>query len=117
MSGARFANTPVRLLLRFTGAAFGVFAVAMVITAGFAMVVLAVLDVPVAEVMVAYAPGAVDAMLLLALALNFDPVYVGMHHLVRIFFVMAATPLVVRMRTRGKTDTPPVKPTQGSFDD
>ena len=56
-------------------------------------------------------------MLLLALALNFDPVYVGTHHLVRIFFVMAATPLVVRMRTRGKTDTPPVKPTQGSFDD
>ena len=110
VSGARFANTPVRLLLRFTGAAFGVFAVAVVITAGFAMLVLAMLDVPVAEVMVAYAPGAVDAMLLLALALNFDPVYVGTHHLVRIFFVMAATPLIVRMGARAKTEPPPLKP-------
>jgi membrane AbrB-like protein len=117
VSGARFANTPVRLLLRFTGAAFGVFTVAVVITAGFAILVLAMLDVPVAEVMVAYAPGAVDAMLLLALALNFDPVYVGTHHLVRIFFVMAATPFVVRMGVRAKSGAPPVKPTRDSFDD
>jgi uncharacterized membrane protein AbrB (regulator of aidB expression) len=67
--------------------------------------------------MVAYAPGAVDAMLLLALALNFDPVYVGTHHLVRIFFVMAATPFVVRMGVRAKSGAPPVKPTRDSFDD
>ena len=38
------------------------------------------LSLPLAEVMIAYAPGAVDAMMLLALALNLDPVYVGAHH-------------------------------------
>ncbi|MFA6264862.1 MAG: AbrB family transcriptional regulator [Pseudolabrys sp.] len=117
VSGARFANTPVRLLLRFVGAAFGVFAVAVVITAGFAVLLLALLDIPVAEVMVAYAPGAVDAMLLLALALNFDPVYVGTHHLVRIFFVMVSTPFVVRLRARGAARGPAVKPSPDSVDD
>jgi len=46
--------------------------------------------------MIAYAPGAVDAMMLLALALNLDPVYVGAHHLVRIFFVSLTMPLIAR---------------------
>jgi len=117
VSGARFANTPLRLLLRFTGAAFGVFAVAVAITGGFAFLLLALLDIPVAEVMVAYAPGAVDAMLLLALALHFDPVYVGTHHLVRIFFAMLVTPFVVRLRARGGEKGPAVKPSSDAIDD
>lgn len=116
VSGARFANTPLRLLLRYTGAAFGVFVVAVAVTAMFAGFLLVLIDVPAAEVMVAYAPGAVDAMLLLALALNFDPVYVGTHHLVRIFLVMGTTPLMVRLRRRGDKGAP-VKPSADSVDD
>ncbi len=117
VSGARFADTPVWLLLRYTGAAFGVFAVATAVTAGFAGLLLLFLDIPVAEVMVAYAPGAVDAMLLLALALSFDPVYVGTHHLVRIIFVMGTTPILVRLRARGIDKGPPVKPSPDAVDD
>lgn len=117
VSGARFANTPLRLLLQYTGAAFGAFAVAVVVTAGFAGLLLLLLDIPVAEVMVAYAPGAVDAMLLLALALSFDPVYVGTHHLVRIIFVMGTMPFVVRWRARGGEKGPAVKPSADSIDD
>ena len=57
------------------------------IAAIFAAGLVGILSLPIAEVMIAYAPGAVDAMMLLALALHLDPVYVGAHHLVRIFFV------------------------------
>jgi len=117
VSGSRFANTPIRLLVQYTGAAFGAFGVAIAVTAGFAGLVLLLLDIPVAEVMVAYAPGAVDAMLLLALALSFDPVYVGTHHLVRIFFVMGTMPFVVRLRARGGEKGPAVKPSSDSIDD
>ena len=46
--------------------------------------------------MIAFAPGSVDAMMLLALALNLDPVYVGAHHLARIFYVSLTMPLVAR---------------------
>lgn len=102
VSGSRFANTPLRMLLHYVGAAFGSFATALVITAIFAAVLLQMLTVPPAEVMIAYAPGAVDAMLLLALALNLDPVYVGAHHLTRIFFVMSTMPIVVRRRARAE---------------
>jgi uncharacterized membrane protein AbrB (regulator of aidB expression) len=45
-------------------------------------------------VIVAYAPGAVDAMMILALALALDPVFVGAHHLARVFMVSLALPIL-----------------------
>jgi membrane AbrB-like protein len=96
VTGSRFAGTPLRMLLHFVGAAFGSFAVAVTVTALFAAGLVGILHLPIAEVMIAYAPGAVDAMMLLALALNLDPVYVGAHHLVRIFLVSTMMPLVAR---------------------
>lgn len=112
VSGARFANTPLRMLLNYAGAAFGSFAVVVFITAIFAAVLVKVLALPVAEVMIAYAPGAVDAMMLLALALSLDPVYVGAHHLTRIFFVLLSMPLIARryaqvVKKPGDTAKPP----------
>jgi uncharacterized membrane protein AbrB (regulator of aidB expression) len=59
-------------------------------------VLVEILHLPLAEVMIAYAPGAVDAMMLLALALNLDPVYVGTHHLVRIVFILLMMPFIAR---------------------
>jgi membrane AbrB-like protein len=112
VSGSRFANTPLRMLLHYVGAAFGSFASALVITAVFAAVLVQVLTVPPAEVMIAYAPGAVDAMMLLALALNLDPVYVGAHHLARIFFVLLTMPIVVRRGARAAEPPSPQPPFQ-----
>ena len=100
VTGSRFANTPLRLLLNFITAAFGSFAVAVAIAALFAAVLISLLSLRAAEVMIAFAPGSVDAMMLLALALNLDPVYVGAHHLTRIFFVSLTMPLVARRISR-----------------
>jgi membrane AbrB-like protein len=117
VTGSRFAGTPIRMLVDFVGAAFGSFAVAVAITAVFAVILVNVLPVPVAEVMIAYAPGAVDAMMLLALALNLDPVYVGAHHLTRIFFVLFSMPLIARRAARQRigqdaSKTPPKPPSK-----
>ena len=100
ITGSRFANMPLRLMLNFVAAAFGSFAVAVMIAAVFAVLLISLLSLRVAEVMIAFAPGAVDAMMLLALALNLDPVYVGAHHLTRIFFVSLTMPLVARRSAR-----------------
>jgi membrane AbrB-like protein len=112
VTGSRFAGTPFRMLLHFIGAAFGSFAVAVAITAVFAAGLVGILALPIAEVMIAYAPGAVDAMMLLALALNLDPVYVGAHHLVRIFFISMTMPLIARfarpLRLPGDVPKPPL---------
>ncbi len=100
VTGSRFANTPLKLLLTFTGAAFGSFAVSVAIVVVFALFLVEILGLPTAEVLIAYAPGAVDAMMLLALALNLNPVYVGAHHLTRIFFVLLTMPILARMGHR-----------------
>jgi len=106
VTGSRFANTPVRLLLHYIGAAVGSFAVAVAITAVVAIGLVSLAALPIAEVMIAFAPGAVDAMMLLALALHLNPVYVGAHHLVRIFFVLSM-PFIARRAASPKPPQPP----------
>jgi membrane AbrB-like protein len=115
ITGARFANTSPRMLLNFVAAAFGSFAVAVAISAVFAAILISLLSLRIAEVMIAFAPGSVDAMMLLALALSLDPVYVGAHHLTRIFFVSLTMPLLARysaraQKTTGESDKRPIKP-------
>jgi hypothetical protein len=58
-------------------------------------------------------------MMLLALALNLDPVYVGAHHLVRIFFVSLAMPLLARRAgpPRNAADAPTRPRKRPPFDD
>ena len=90
VAGSRFANTSPRMLLGYLGAALGSFAVASIVAAGFALIVVALLPFRFADVAVAFAPGAQDTMMLLALALHLDPIYVGAHHLVR-FLVVSFT--------------------------
>jgi membrane AbrB-like protein len=98
--GSRFANTSLRMLVNFIAAAFGSFAVAVALAAVAAVGLVGVSSLRIADVMIAFAPGSVDAMMLLALALNIDPVYVGTHHLVRIVFISLAMPLVARYVVR-----------------
>ena len=120
VTGSRFANTPIRLLLRFTGAALGSFAVSVGIAGAFAAILIVALSLRVADVMIAYAPGSVDAMMLLALALNTDPVYVGAHHLSRIFFVSLTMPLIAHHAARLEhkvVDESKLPPTTPDFED
>jgi len=57
-----------------------------------------------ADVIVAFAPGAMDAMLALALTLHIDPIFVGAHHLSRFIFVTIATPGIVHLFGRPQVD-------------
>ncbi len=108
VTGSRFANTPLRLLLQFVGAAFGSFAVAISIASLFVIALTTLSSVHVAGAVIAFAPGAVDVMMVLALALNLDPVYVGAHHLARIVFVSLSLPFLVR-RPRTEKVAQPVR--------
>jgi len=53
------------------------------------------LSLPVGDVVMAFAPGALEAMTTLAFALNLDPAYVGTHHIARLIFVSLVVPVVV----------------------
>lgn len=106
VTGSRFANTPLRLVVDFVAAAFGSFLVAVAIAAVFVAGLIRFMALDPGAVMISFAPGAVDAMLLLALALHLDPVYVGAHHLARIFFVSVTLPLVTRRLARAPKPKP-----------
>jgi membrane AbrB-like protein len=118
VAGARFANTSPRMLLSYLGAAFGSFAVAAAVAASFALIVVALLPFRIADVTVAFAPGAQDTMMVLALAMHLDPIYVGAHHLTR-FLVVSFTVAVAarRLARRPPTQSRWTRPGQGTFDD
>ncbi len=52
------------------------------------------------DLIVFYAPGAVDAMMILAIALHADPVFVGACDLARIIVVSAALPFGAHISER-----------------
>jgi membrane AbrB-like protein len=102
--GARFARMKAKILLGHVNAALGSFAVAIVISAIFVAVIALTTHVRFADIVVAFAPGAMDAMLALALTLHIDPIFVGAHHLSRFVFVTIATPGIVHLFGRPQED-------------
>jgi hypothetical protein len=51
-------------------------------------------------VVIAFAPGAQDTMMVLALGLHLAPVYVGAHHLARFLVVTVAVAVAARRAAR-----------------
>ena len=85
-------------------AGLGSFAVASAITAVFVVAVGWVTQVRFSDALVAFAPGAMDAMLALALTLHIDPIFVGAHHISRFVFVSITTPGIIHLFGRPQDD-------------
>jgi uncharacterized protein len=102
--GCRFARMKTRVLLGHVNAALGSFAIAIAISGIFVATIALTTNVRLSDVLVAFAPGAMDAMLALALTLHIDPIFVGAHHLSRFVFVTIATPGIVHLFGRPQDD-------------
>lgn len=102
--GARFSTIRTRTILSHIGAALGSFAVAMTLSAGFVALIAFTMPVRIGDVVVAFSPGAMDAMMALALTLHVDPVFVGAHHLSRFIFVSLVTPGIIHLFGKGPDD-------------
>ena len=102
--GSRFARMRPKTLLSHVNAAVGSFAIAIAISAIFVAMIALTTPVRFADIIVAFAPGAMDAMLALALTLHIDPIFVGAHHLSRFVFVTIATPGIIHLFGRPQED-------------
>jgi membrane AbrB-like protein len=102
--GSRFANTSLRILVGYLGAALGSFAVSMTVATIFILIVAHFFPFSIANIVIAFSPGAQDTMMVLALALHLDPVYVGAHHLARFLVVTISVGIAARRLAR---KTPP----------
>jgi membrane AbrB-like protein len=102
--GSRFARMKIKTFAGHINAALGSFAVAIAVSGIFVGLVMLITPVRFSDIVVAFAPGAMDAMLALALTLHIDPIFVGAHHLSRFVFVTIATPGIVHLFGRPQDD-------------
>lgn len=98
--GTRFAGTSLSTLRHLAGAAFGALMVSLSVAFASAFFTAWLIGRDVGTLAIAYAPGALDAMMILALALNLDPAFVGAHHLGRFMLVLVSMPFIVRLMQR-----------------
>jgi uncharacterized protein len=98
--GSRFGGMPPQTVFGYLGAAVGSFAVSLFIAGVFVLIVAHFFPFPIANIAVAFAPGAQDTMMVLALAMHLDPVFVGAHHVAR--FLVVTMTVAIAARRIGK---------------
>ncbi len=100
--GARFRGANLALLARTAPGALVSILIALAISAGFAFAGAQLLGMPFGKTWLAYAPGGVEAMAAMALALRLDPAFVGAHHVLRILGLNVAGPFWLGRAPRRK---------------
>jgi membrane AbrB-like protein len=92
--GARFAGAPLKWVLKIIAASIGSTSLMLGATVGFALVLAPLSGIPVAPVVLAFSPGGLAEMSLIALALGVETAFVATHHVARIGMIVIAAPLV-----------------------
>ena len=92
--GARFAGVSVRRVLGLTAAAVVSTVVMLAATLAFASVLAPATGIDWRSIVLAYAPGGLAEMSLVALSLGIDTAFVATHHVVRIGLIVVGAPLV-----------------------
>lgn len=90
--GVRFRGTRLAALVATLPGALGSVLLALVLSAAFAGLGVAVLGLPFGQVWLAYAPGGIEAMAIMAFALHLDAAFVGAHHVLRILGLSLLSP-------------------------
>ena len=99
--GVRFIGFDWGLFARSALAALGTFFVAVGISGLSAVLAGLALSLPFAQTLLAFSPGGLEAMTLLAFALGIDPLYVGAHHLARFLLISLTLPFALKFWMRG----------------
>lgn len=95
--GARFGGVDLGTLRRFLLASLGSFAVAAVVAVAFALLAAALSGEGIGKTIVAFAPGGLEAMTILAFVIGLDPAFVAAHHLVRFLLIALLLPVASMM--------------------
>jgi hypothetical protein len=99
--GSRFSGVSAAELTRNAGAGLVTTAAASIVAATAAIVASFVTGIPLASVLVAFAPGGVEMMSAMALAVGADPAYVAAHHVIRLIMLTAFIPIFMQRARQG----------------
>ncbi|MDP0926466.1 AbrB family transcriptional regulator [Paracoccus onubensis] len=94
--GCRFAGTSSRRILRILLTSAGSTAIMLSVAVVFAIALQFIVDIPVEGILLAFAPGGLAEMSLVALSLNVEVAFVVVSHISRIGMVILAAGLVSR---------------------
>lgn len=98
--GGQFVGFELRSLLTVGRHAAIVALMMIALAAGVAVGVGAVLDLNILATLLAFVPGGVTEMCLIAVVLDADPAFVAVHHLLRLSLILIAAPFVGAMAKR-----------------
>jgi membrane AbrB-like protein len=96
--GANFAGIERGLIADTLLAGIGSLLVGVVVAVLCALPIAWLFELPFAQLWLAYAPGGVDVMTIMALALGLDPAFVGGHHVARFLGLGFFVPAWLRLR-------------------
>lgn len=96
IAGTRFRGLDLRTFIGYLGASVGALVVSVVIVTGFILLDVAVAGARMQDTAMAFAPGAMDVMMVVALSMHLDPLFVGAHHFLRFLVVALTVPFFVR---------------------
>lgn len=98
--GCRFAGVGLSFVLRIAAAAAAVTLAMVIVTLLVAGALHGITGLPTDALVLAFAPGGLAEMSLIALALSMDAAFVATHHIVRIFLIVVLAPLAFRLTGR-----------------
>ena len=96
--GTRFRGIGPGALVQGLGAGLAVTVLACGFAVAGAAAVAQALDLPMAQLLIAFAPGGVEAMAAMAVQLQLAPAFVAAHHVARLLFLTVAIPLMLPRR-------------------
>ena len=102
MVGSRFDGVSPRVVGKALVLAVIATAILLVLAVLFGEAVESTLGIPFAAALLAFSPGGLAEMSLIALSLEIDAAYVSSHHVVRIFTIVLLAPVVFRLFSRGR---------------
>jgi membrane AbrB-like protein len=100
MLGSRFCGVSPWLFFRLLGAGLAGLLVAASVAAAGALLASGAIGISPLVTLIAFAPGGLEAMTIMALALGLDAAFVGTHQIARFLFLSLALPLVVGVLKR-----------------
>lgn len=93
----RFSGLSPREFRALLRPAAGAFVVGTAVSVLIAALVALLTGLPVGKLILAYAPGGIEAMAVLAFVLDMDPAFVGAHHVVRFTMIAVLLPFAARL--------------------
>ena len=100
IAGSRFRPGDLAVLPHIAGPALGAFLIAISISTAAALSVSLFFGISIVQTLLAFGPGAQEALTVLAFQMNIDPAYVAAHQVVRFLALAVAVPVMARWLAR-----------------